>query len=172
MGIFSAIPGIGLFVGAASTHQNRKLDAALVNQFNNPTLGPDQKKALSDIYASNSSFLSRLFTDRPSTLEEAAKGGKYKEPTVDPSVVAQTKEISNGIAAARLNPSQVKSINVTATAAMNASIIAQKKRDGVAAEYSEKGYTGTTVNNMVSTAGKISGVEQKGKAGCPIWCCC
>jgi hypothetical protein len=165
MGIFSAIPGIGLFVGAASTHQNRKLDAALVNQFNNPTLEPDQKKALSDIYASNSSFLSRLFTDRPSTLEEAAKGGKYKEPTVDPSVVAQTKEISNGIAAAKLNPSQVKSINVTATAAMNASIIAQKKRDGVAEEYSEKGYTGTTVNNMVSTAGKISGVEQKGKVG-------
>ena len=163
MGIFSAIPGIGLFVGAASTHQNRKLDAALVNQFNNPTLKPEQKQALSDIYASNSSFLSRLFTDRPSTLEEAAKGGEYKEPTVDPSVVAQTKELSKGTAG--LTPSAVKSINVTATAAMNASIIAQKKRDGVAAEYSEKGYTGTTVNNMVSTAGKISGVEQKGKTG-------
>jgi hypothetical protein len=163
MGIFSAIPGIGLFVGAASTHQNRKLDAALVNQFNNPTLGPDQKKALSDIYASNSSFLSRLFTDRPSTLEEAAKGGKYKEPTVDPSVVAQTKELSKGTAG--LTPSAVKSINATATAAMNASIAAQVKRDGVAAEYSEKGYSGTTVNNMVSTAGKISGVEQKGKTG-------
>jgi hypothetical protein len=163
MGIFSAIPGIGLFVGAASTHQNRKLDGALVNQFNNPALKPEQKQALSDIYASNSSFLSRLFTDRPATLEEAAKGGKYKEPTVDPSVVAQTKELSKGTAG--LTASAVKSINVTATAAMNASIIAQKKRDGVAAEYSEKGYTGTTVNNMVSTAGKISGVEQKGKVG-------
>jgi hypothetical protein len=163
LGIFTAIPGIGLFVGAASTHQNRKLDAALVNQFNNPTLKPEQKQALSDMYASNSTFLSRLFTDRPATLAEAAKGGKYKEPTVDPSVVAQTKELSNGTAG--LTASAVKSINATATAAMYASIIAQEKRDGVAAEYSEKGYTGTTVNNMVSTAGKISGVEQKGKVG-------
>jgi hypothetical protein len=38
-------------------------------------------------------FYQGYLTDRPSTLEEAAKGGKYKAPTAEPSVAAaQTKD--------------------------------------------------------------------------------
>ena len=165
MGIFSAIPGIGLFAAAASTHQNSQLDKALVNQFLQPGLGGPEQDALSKIYTSNNSFLSRIFTDRPATLAEAAKGGVYKEPKVDKSVVAQAKEVSQGIATANLSASAVKLINTTATAAAEASTAAQVKRDGVAADYSPNGYSGTTVNNLVSTAGKISGVQQTGKVG-------
>ena len=141
MGVISSIPVVGSFAMLANAHQKGKIKDALQNKLLDPKISKTDRTLVETALKENQSWWSKnILKADPLELDKDGEYQPPKEVVKDSAKVTAVKDAANAAAAAHGNQAAI-----------------QESRDS--------GYTGSTVDGIVNTTGRVSDGNSRGVLG-------